>query len=168
MNKPHILLAQTLWRAHLKPGDIAYDMTCGNGHDTLFLTELGATVYGFDIQEKAIESTRVRAPKAHLFHCSHENVPQLPTPRLIVYNLGYLPGGDKSIVTTVETTLKSLDNALLLLADDGALSITCYPGHAEGQREEAAIMEWAKKLPKKTHHQWLDRARAPSLLWIVR
>lgn len=170
--KPHISLAQSYWRAHLRPNDFALDMTCGNGHDTRFLSEClpQGLIYAFDIQEQAIQNTRaVVGERVKIFHRSHDDLPPLPSPpRLIVYNLGYLPGGDKSIVTRAETTVRSLDKCLKLLAVDGAISITCYPGHDEGCLEEAAVLEWAKNLPQKwsvCFHQWLNRERAPSLLW---
>jgi hypothetical protein len=166
--KPHIALAHHYWKTHLKPNDVAWDMTCGNGHDTLALHSLGATIYGFDIQETAIKNTLEKVPTATLFLRSHDDLPPLPTPRLIVYNLGYLPGSDKSITTNTSTTLRSLDLAIQTLAPDGALSITCYPGHPEGAREEKAILEWAKTLPKQVcYHQWITREKSPSLLLIT-
>jgi ubiquinone/menaquinone biosynthesis C-methylase UbiE len=53
--------------AVLKPGDITIDATVGNGHDTLFLaTRVGATgkVYGFDIQQEALDSAYQRLQQA--------------------------------------------------------------------------------------------------------
>ena len=58
---------------------------------------------------------------------------------LFMYNLGYLPGGDKSITTDSATTLKSLSSALELLAVGGLLCVVCYPGHEEGARESQAV-----------------------------
>jgi hypothetical protein len=174
MTKPHLLQAHEYWENHLKPTDLAIDMTVGNGHDTLVLAKLlpDGYVFGFDIQKKAIEATQARVPQAHLFHCSHTELKKIPLPtppRLIVYNLGYLPGGDKSITTQVETTLQSLSKALALLDLGGALSITCYPGHEEGKREEEAVFAWVKGLKgvRVSVHQWLERERAPSLVWLV-
>ena len=39
-------------------GEIAIDATCGNGHDTIFLSEHFKHVYSFDIQELAIKRTK--------------------------------------------------------------------------------------------------------------
>ncbi|MDE3045216.1 MAG: methyltransferase domain-containing protein [Verrucomicrobiota bacterium] len=172
MHKPHLLLAHEYWRNHLRPSDFAIDMTCGNGHDTLLLSDclpLGL-VYAIDIQEQAVKNTRMRLEgrsNIHLFHQSHETLPPLPkAPALIVYNLGYLPGGDKSITTQTETTLRSLQASLAALAPDGALSITCYPGHEEGAREETAVRAWVNSLSeKKFFHEW--RPGSPTLFWIV-
>lgn len=177
---PHLILAKKLWREHLRPGDGAIDATCGNGNDTLFLSELLSAhpesyVYGYDLQSAAIESTRKLVPseRVRLFRQSHETFGPLPhPPRLIIYNLGYLPKGDKSIVTQTASTLKSVGEALSILAEGGALSITCYPGHDEGQKEEAALLDFLAKLPSSSwqvqHHRWLNRPRSPSLLWILK
>ncbi len=171
MRKPHLELAKKYWKRHLKKDDLAIDATCGNGYDTLFLSEI-CSVIGLDIQKIAIENTRylleAHGKKATLYQVSHEALDQLSfpkAPRLIVYNLGYLPKADKSITTMSETTLISAKKGLALLAPDGALSITCYPGHDEGKREEEALIEWAKEL-KNAHHFQFNRERAPSLFWI--
>jgi len=91
--------------------------------------------------------------------------------RLITYNLGYLPGGgDKSLTTKVETTVESVRKALKLIQAGGAISITLYPGHSEGQREETQLLSFIKKLTPLEwnccHHQWLNRNKSPSLLFI--
>lgn len=175
-SKPHLHLAKNLWKALIQPGDLAIDATLGNGYDALFLCELGADVIGMDIQASAIESAKVRLKnqKITLLHRSHADLISLNIPKpikLIVYNLGYLPGQDKIITTQVETTLESVRQGLGLLDAGGALSITCYPGHDEGLKEEAALIDWASRLdPKKwsvCHYRWLNRHRSPSLLWIV-
>ena len=52
-----------IWEGVLTPGDHVIDATCGNGHDTLFLAkcvdlERGGKVFAFDIQEKALLTTK--------------------------------------------------------------------------------------------------------------
>lgn len=173
--KPHLELGRHLWRLHLQPGDLTIDATLGNGHDALFLYELGCEVIGLDIQLTALEKAKAQIGEkdVHLLQLSHAEIGSLvlpKSPKLIVYNLGYLPGGDKEITTLAESTLKSVKDSLKILAPMGALSITCYPGHDEGLREEFVLIEWASSLDAKRwnvcHHRWLNRARAPSLLWI--
>ena len=173
---PHLELSRSFWRSFLAPNDLAIDATLGNGHDTLFLRELGAEVIGLDIQQDALEMSKklLDGKGALLLHKSHAELDSLPLerkPKLIVYNLGYLPGGDKSLTTRVESTLVSLNQSIEILDSKGALSITCYPGHDEGQKEEEAILKWAATLPAQEwsvcHHRWLNRARSPSFLWIV-
>lgn len=174
-NKPHLSLAQRYWQDLLQPADLAIDMTCGNGHDTLFLANLGAQVIGFDIQEAAIQATRALVPNATLFHCSHDKLEQTPLPcppKLIVYNLGYLPGGDKAIVTKRSTTMASLQQAIRLIDAGGAISVMCYPGHEEGLKEEQEMVAFVSQLPSLqwsvSHHQWINRLRSPSLIWLTR
>lgn len=172
---PHLKLAKNYWKELLQPSDLAIDATCGNGHDTLFLAEI-CSVIGLDIQTQAIESTKALLAQhqknavLHLISHAHiDTIPLLYPPKLIVYNLGYLPRGDKSITTMVESTVASVEKSLTLLAPNGALSITCYPGHDEGKREEEILEKWITQLSSKkwsvTHHKWRDRS--PSLIWIT-
>src|SRR6185436_10014836 len=96
-------------------------------------------------------------------HQCHTQLPQDEKVKLIVYNLGYLPGGNKSLTTLTSTTLTSLNTAYALLAPGGALSITCYPGHPEGAREEAAIHSWALQFgDSATWTTW--KSGSPTLL----
>lgn len=174
--QPHLLLSKHTWKSFLKKEDWAIDTTCGNGHDTLFLTGL-CHVIGIDIQPIAIENTQKlldqHEKKAKLYKLSHANIDEVPLtrpPKLIVYNLGYLPKGDKKITTMADTTLTSLKKASEMLDTQGALSITCYPGHQEGAREEVTIESWAQTLGSHQwlvcHHRWLNRKGAPSWFWI--
>jgi hypothetical protein len=183
----HIILAHTYWKEHLRPGDVAIDATCGNGRDTLMLAQIllecpDSLLIGLDIQPAALEKTALLLKKSlpdsylsrvllhRLCHAQIDSIPLPIQPRLIVYNLGYLPGSDKTITTQTPTTLQSLQKGALLLASDGAISITCYPGHPEGEKEELEILAWTQLLnPAKwlvCHHRWVNRSASPSLFWI--
>ncbi|HSX25446.1 MAG TPA: class I SAM-dependent methyltransferase [Chlamydiales bacterium] len=181
---PHLALAKRFWTEHLKPGDAVIDATCGNGHDTLFLAQLllphpYSLVAAYDIQVAAIQNTEAllqrhlppdQLHRVLLNRRSHTDL-ELPfSPHLVVYNLGYLPGGDKTITTQTESTLASVQKSLAILAPAGALSITCYPGHAEGEKEEKALLSYLETLPSNkytiSHHKWLNRPNSPTLLWI--
>lgn len=187
--KSHLDLSKQYWQSLLSPGDMVVDATCGNGHDTLFLAQQVITpikqgrVIGMDVQEAAIHQTqaliRQHMPPSqlnhiHLFQQSHVQFPDLienESIKLFVYNLGYLPGSNKAIKTQAENTLKSVENALGLLAPGGVISITCYPGHPEGKIEEQEIITYASKHlePKSWSccwHRWINRQEAPSLLLI--
>jgi predicted methyltransferase len=149
--------------AVLKPGDWAIDATAGNGHDTAFLARaVGPTgrVFAFDIQDAALEATSARigpaASHVALLRAGHETM-QVHLPReafgritAILFNLGYLPGGDKQVTTQTETSIAALQAALPLLADNGVMSIMVYRGHDAGGAEAAAVLSWIKELP----HDW--------------
>jgi hypothetical protein len=185
----HLDLAHLYWKLLLNSGDAVVDATCGNGKDTLFLaqTVLGkkadsGLVVGIDIQKKSIENTHallkkeltdLQLSRVHLFNHSHIDFPEialLHPVKLIVYNLGYLPGGDKTLTTKVSSTLESVRKALQIIAPQGAVSITCYPGHAEGAEEKTSLLKMSESLDPQqwdvSHSQWLNRSSSPSLLFI--
>ena len=173
MSKAHLDQAYLYWKALLKPTDQVIDATCGNGKDSLKLAELvpQGHVYAIDIQEVALKKAQQLIPHSNIsYHLqSHTQLPDAKGVKLVVYNLGYLPGGDKRITTKAETTLESVKKAAELIEVGGALSITCYP-HEEGKIEENILHCWVQKLdPEKwhvTHHSWQDNA--PSLYFIYK
>ncbi len=139
-------LHKQILSAHLNQGDTAVDFTMGNGNDTLFLAQtVGANghVYAFDIQEQALLQTKDRlelngvADRVTLIKDSHHFAENYITKKFDagVFNLGYLPGGDKTLTTKCETTRCAVLSALKLMKDGGILLIAVYPGHAEGERE---------------------------------
>jgi len=167
--KPHIHFAHTLWRSHLKPGDTVIDATCGNGHDSkILLDRIGPTGHltCIDIQQSALDNTKARLGPfqniSSLLTC-HSNLPNI-TPHLIVYNLGYLPGGDHSLTTTTSTTLSSLENALEILHPKGLISVMLYTGHPEGAAEAKKLLETPFSNTSISHTKWLHRPQCPSLL----
>lgn len=154
----HLILAQ-----FLKEGQTVVDATAGNGHDTLFLADqIGSSgkVYAFDIQKQALENTRDLLSQHNfldrvtLINDGHEKILEyLKEPvNCLVYNLGYLPGGDKSVITSSQTTLSSLKQALKILAQGGAVSVTLYPGHQGGDQEAALVENFLLHLPSREWH----------------
>lgn len=150
----------------LRPGDFVVDATAGNGHDTVFLAQRvlpGGRVFAFDLQADAVARTRQRLAEAGppvpdpasvvLHHAGHERMGELLPPELrgrfraVMFNLGYLPGGDKAVITRVETTLSALRQALDWLAGDGVLTVVVYPGHEGGRCESDAVAHWMAGLP---------------------
>jgi hypothetical protein len=168
-------LAHQVWKDHLKPGDFAIDATCGNGYDTEVLAHLNlAHLYVCDIQKKALNATKslVGENQNISYHLEcHSTFSFVKNPvDLIVYNLGYLPGGDKSLTTNLQTTVKSIKTGIVLLNPGGLISCMLYPGHSEGAREESALLDLTSDFSPKnfqiSHHQLVNRCRAPSLLLI--
>jgi hypothetical protein len=70
----------------------------------------------------------------------------------VLFNLGYLPGGDKEITTKAASTLKAVQAAMELLETDGVICITMYSGHASGKEEKTALLEFAETLDAKQWH----------------
>ena len=127
---------------HFRAGCAAADFTMGNGNDTLWLCEMmkdKGRVYAFDVQLQALRNTYARlksagAEGATLILDSHSNLKSyIDTPLCVgMFNLGYLPGGNKLRTTLRETTKKAVTDAIDLLCPDGALLVAVYPGHEEG------------------------------------
>ena len=148
-----IPFAHQLIQQHIHKDDIVFDMTMGNGLDTLFLSKLAKHVYAFDIQEKALKNTSSLLEKngilnVTLIQDSHEFASKHYDGELgvIVFNLGYLPGGDKSISTNPEKTIKAIDTALPLLKVGGIMCITVYPGHKFGKIESELLLKYVTTL----------------------
>lgn len=144
-------------RQVVQPGEVVVDATVGNGHDTLFLAKLvgdNGCVYGFDIQAEAVERTRLVlaqdaiASQVNLFAECHSAIETHVSGEIgaAMFNLGYLPNGDKSIITQEESTLEALQQCLKLLRPQGIITIMCYPGHEGGASEASAVEEWARSL----------------------
>ncbi len=144
---------------HLKEGDIAVDFTMGNGHDTEFLSKtvgpLGH-VFAFDVQEMALASTseHLRAAgcpdNCTLILDSHHNVKKyVDVPiKAGMFNLGYLPGSDKTVTTMRSTTLPAIEAAIDLMDRDAIILVAVYPGHAEGEAEGRMICEYLSSLSR--------------------
>lgn len=177
----HRLVSRTL-----EVGDLAVDATVGNGHDTLFLArQVGpeGQVVGFDVQSEAIEATRRRVQSEmseaalRLVHSGHENMPEHldesdhGTVGGVMFNLGYLPGGDHSFTTTPETTRQALDHSAPLIRSGGIITIVAYPGHEGGTRETEMVEKWTSSLPQHTFralsYQFVNQASDPPRLFAV-
>jgi len=144
-------------QAVVQTGDLVIDTTAGNGHDTLLLAELvgeRGKVLALDRQASALEETRKRLQQANLLdramliegdHADLLSIVPSSWPgkvRAVVFNLGYLPGSDKTIITTADSTCQALNASCRLLHSGGLLSVLIYRGHPGGHVEEAMILNW--------------------------
>ncbi|WP_308635909.1 class I SAM-dependent methyltransferase [Paenibacillus silvisoli] len=192
-------MAHKLVKERVSQGDTVVDATCGNGVDTLLLAELAGrrgAVYAFDIQAEALERTRDRlagssgggvsaAEKAgaassgaalHLVHASHADMAAHVAAdahgnvAAVMFNLGYLPGADQTVITTPDGTLAALDAALSLLRPGGIVTVVLYPGHPGGAEEADAVQQWAASLPQAAAqavlYRMAQKAEAPYLMAI--
>lgn len=145
--------------SHLKEGDVAVDFTMGNGHDTEFLSKTVGEyghVFAFDVQEAALASTSDNLKKANcpnnytLILDSHHNVKKyVDVPiKAGMFNLGYLPGSDKTVTTMRSTTLPVIEAAIDLMDKDAIILVAVYPGHKEGEEEGKLICEYLSTLSR--------------------
>lgn len=176
--------SKAYWELLTRFPGVVVDATCGNGHDTLFLANLISRsswekILAFDIQKQALErakkivSESVGREKVEWILDGHECLGKYVKPAsaaLIVYNLGYFPGGDKRITTLTNTTLESVRQALDLLVFGGVISLTCYPGHEEGKSEQNALLQFLTTLPplkwSVSFHQFPNRCNSPSQIFV--
>lgn len=176
----------------LEHGDLAVDLTAGTGQDTLVLAEAVGTegqVVAFDLQAEALEQTTLRLQQhdfivksvaddtevtrafgVYLVHACHSSINKIITHpvKAIIANLGYLPGGDKALITRPDSTLSALNQSLELLSAGGRLAVTVYPSHQGGEEEGQAVDRFFNNLPRE---KWLalsmrvaNRDEAPYLL----
>lgn len=147
----------------MKEGDFCIDATAGNGNDTLFLCQLvGETgkVLAFDIQKEAVEHTKQRLSDAGIEEWaqvlldSHTNMYKYvkrESVDCIVFNFGYLPGGDHQLATKADTSVEAIRQGLELLKVGGMMSLCIYSGGDSGFQERDAILSFLKSLDTKRY-----------------
>ena len=148
MKKANVIdLAHNILLKHIKPHMTIVDATCGNGHDTLFLASRVGHVHAFDIQQEALDNTRSLTKDLDnitYHHTSHEHITKLISNYDgVIFNLGYLPKGDKSITTHHTSTVNTLKS--LHEKHQGFVLIVAYPGHTEGIIEQVALQSFLDK-----------------------
>ena len=176
MKKP-LAMAQDFLAQVITKDDIVVDATMGNGHDTLFLAKLAKQVFAFDIQEQALEKTRQRIQEAgftnvELILQGHETVDQYVSDvKAAIFNLGYLPSADKSIITQPQTTIEALDKLCQMLVKGGRIAIMIYYGHEGGDIERDAVMDYVSQLPQQeytaTIYRTLNQINNPPFLVMI-
>ena len=177
-------LAMSVTLAYINPGNTVVDATCGTGRDTEVLAcAVGSegTVYAFDIQKEALMLTEERLrsqgiTNVHMimqsFVSMSEHIPE-KSAAAVVFNLGYLPGGDHRVTTTAETTLEGLECALRTIRPGGIVTVVMYDGHEEGAEEKKAVLEWAEALDQRRYHVAYvslinQKNHPPEILWVTR
>ena len=169
---------------YISKGDTVVDATCGTGQDTVVLAHAvgrEGKVYAFDIQKKALLLTEARLrshgiSNVHLvmgsFVSMGSHIPGNGA-SAVVFNLGYLPGGDHSITTEADTTIEGLECALRTIRPGGVVTAVLYSGHDKGAEEKRCILEWADSLdPSKYHAAHVEfpnqHRHPPEILWITK
>lgn len=178
-----VAMSHMLLRPYVPKAAVLADMTCGNGHDTVFLAELmadTAVLHAFDIQESAVVRTKQRLKMHGLDHknivCrvgSHDELAsQITSPiSIVMFNLGYLPSGDHAIHTKSETTIKAIKICLNKIAINGIIMIAAYPGTDAGAEEEAALCQYLGQVPQTEYDvsSWrpVNQVHRPPVLYII-
>eukprot|EP00977_Amphora_coffeiformis_P010647 scaffold2509_cov169-Amphora_coffeaeformis.AAC.15 len=171
--------------AVLGPGDFAVDATAGKGYDTVFLAnQVGFTgqVLALDVQLGALEATRERLrafdceTQVRLIHgCHsllHEYLPTNVPLQAAMFNLGFLPGSNKEVVTRPQTTIAALATCLESLriseSTGGMVSVMAYRGHPGGQDEADSIADFlGGLLPHRYKVQQHEAPGSGPHLWLV-
>lgn len=174
--------SHTLLKEIVQPGQTVVDATMGNGFDTELLASLvgpKGRVFAFDIQEQALTTTKQRLAQKQLLsqvslhHLGHEHVAEYVQGPIqaAIFNLGYLPRGDKEIITLPATTKQALEALLLLLAPRGRIIIVCYYGHQGGAAELAAVQQFCAELPQESFnvlsYQFINQRNQPPILYCI-
>jgi predicted methyltransferase len=182
---PQRLVTWAKWfvQQQVSYGDICVDATVGNGFDTLFLAECVGSegkVYGFDIQQSALDNTKKLLSEAGLldrvvlFQDSHSHLDTYlikDTVKAVMFNLGYLPGGDRSIVTKPESTVQALSLALPLLKIGGIITVVSYRGHPGAIEEFNNVKEFLTNINSKKYRAFcldvLNQEHLPPVLFVT-
>ncbi len=179
---PALAFARQLIEGRLKNGGRALDGTAGNGRDTLFLAQLAGgsgKVWAFDIQAQALSNTAglLREngveERVELIATSHADLADYVREPLdaAMFNFGYLPGGDKTVTTKADSSVRAMQAAAALLAEGGLLTAVVYSGHPAGRAEAAAIEQWAAALPQEQyqvlHYRFTNQRNHPPQLLAI-
>lgn len=141
----------------VEKGDTVIDATAGNGNDTLFLANLvgeEGRVYSFDIQEVALEKTLSKLSdkqlqnRVTLINDGHQNIDKYVTSpvKAVMFNLGYLPGGDHSIGTKGNTTITAIKSSMELIVKHGIVCIVVYYGGDSGFDEKNEVISFIETI----------------------
>lgn len=121
-----------------KDMELAIDATLGRGRDSLLLAQQAKKLIGFEIQKEALERARelLKGYNVTLYNRCHSEMDHLVKEEvdLIMFNLGYLPGGDKEICTQPASTELGIRKGLKLLKPGGMILLVAY-GHDQGLEE---------------------------------
>ncbi|WP_077367626.1 class I SAM-dependent methyltransferase [Anaerosalibacter sp. Marseille-P3206] len=182
--KNAVEITKMIMEKTISPGNTVIDCTVGKGNDTINLAKLvgpHGRVYGFDIQKTAIKLSEEKLKNENLLerviliNDGHENLSKhisvSENVSFVVFNLGYLPEGDHSIITKTETTLIALKESLSILVHGGILLVTCYPGHDGGREEMENVEKFLLNLNQKEYStlkfQFINQINNPPILYGV-
>jgi len=155
-------LSHKFMEEKINKGDFLIDATAGRGRDTLFLSGLAGDtgkVLAFDIQKDAIESTmkllgQNNVTNVTLIHECHSMMDQYAEAESvdgIMFNFGWLPGGDHTQFSTASTSLLAIEKGLQLLKIGGVMTLCLYCGKENGYEEKDEILKAISSLDQKKY-----------------
>lgn len=171
--------SKSLLKQHINQNSITADFTCGNGNDTIFLAQNSKKVYAFDLQKEATDATKKLLLENNLTNVTvindgHENLDKYLNEDIDagIFNLGYLPTGDRSITTNFETTKIATEKAIERLKIGGVLILVVYQGHKQGFAESQKILEFCKGLHSGKfnvlQYNFINKKLPPYIIAIVK
>lgn len=179
-DKNALKLSHAHMRAHIKKGATVIDATAGKGRDTLLLSELvgdSGHVYAFDIQKEAIKATQKLLDENGKTNVtlrleSHDKMQSyVKKADAVVFNFGFLPGGDHSVFSKGDTSIKAIEAALSILTDDGFISLCIYYGGDTGFEDRDSILAFLQALDAKKYtvmlQSFYNRKNCPPLFAII-
>lgn len=158
----HVSEFQKMLLSHsLQPGDRVVDATLGNGNDALMLLNLiGKTgfLYGFDLQAEALTNSKILLHQHGYTNykliqdCHSKLTTYVQEPiKGYLFNLGYLPKGNKLVTTLWQTTQIAISQAMNTLSSGGFIGIMTYPGHENGMIEDLEIQSFFSKIDQNKY-----------------
>ena len=147
-------LSHQFMAAHIREGAFCIDATAGKGRDTLFLCRLvgeSGRVLALDIQSDAVAQTTAlltgegMAHRAQVVQDCHSRLGDYATPCSadgIMFNFGWLPGGDHNTFSHADTSVAAVRAALDILKVSGVMTLCLYYGRQNGTAERDAILDF--------------------------
>ncbi|MBQ9859407.1 MAG: class I SAM-dependent methyltransferase [Clostridia bacterium] len=156
-------LTHQFMAAHVEEGAFCIDATAGRGRDTAFLCRLvgeRGRVLALDIQPEAVASTDALLQqeglrdRAEVVLACHSRLGEYAAPATvdgIMFNFGWLPGGDHTAFSQPETSIAALDCALTRLRVGGVMTLCIYYGRDNGTAERDAILAWLSTVDNRRY-----------------
>ena len=172
-----LAMVHTFLKEHVRPGALCMDATAGRGRDTALLCRLAGPegrVLAFEIQENAVAQTRALlaqeglTAEVHLESHAHMDRYAAPgTVDCVVFNFGRLPGGDPTIVTKADSSVRAIEAGLRLLKTGGVMAIALYYGKENGYEEQEAVLDYLKTVDDRAFSvltcDWTNRRGEPPM-----
>lgn len=175
-----VQLCHEFLEAHLTPGGLFLDATCGNGNDTLFLCRLAGQngrVLGMDIQPQAVDRTNRRLKEAgydkigRAVFYDHARLGELVQPArwtaCCSISAG-CPAPSMIYIRLLMAVCPPCVPALDALRPGGVLAAVLYSGKVIGDAEKQAALAFFRTLPLTKYTvlvcefaNWADTAPLP-------